>query len=514
MRDKRTNYDKLKTVLFGKDLRITKGNPYPKVYPFDFSSYYPEKDYVKKQDKPSGRVYDIRDYGASPALEDNAHAINVAAALACENGGGTVYVAGGEYVCTTVFLKSNVTLFIEYGSAIKSNKTGEGYNHLGIIHADGCENIVLTGGGKIKGNGEYFGRKPLLDSNMTEHPEVIDVVQMRRDLRAQIRFAHENKYGGPVYFKNCKNVKADNFIIENAAHWSFRIENCNGVEIKNFIINNNRHTANADGFDIAGTSNISIEHCFVSTADDGICIKNAIWLGNTGKMENISVKDCEVISCANAFKIGTETTFDISNVTVEDCSFLMTDIYPGTVSGIAIESADGAKVSNVTVRNIKMDRVTCPIFIRLCNRNRAAEVTGESANAVEFAQKKKKGGAVEKGVFDMLGEVRDILIENVTAKDVEIPVIVAGFKQNGRTKYVENVTLKNINMVYAPYREVYDKRSYIPEYSDVYPESWRFRNLPSYALWARHTKGLKLLDFNCTTPKSAWRKAIITEDTI
>ncbi len=69
-------------------------------------------------------------------------------------------------------------------------------------------------------------------------------------------------------------------------------------------------------------------------------------------------------------------------------------------------------------------------------------------------------------------------------------------------------------MVYAPYREVYDKRSYIPEYSDVYPESWRFRNLPSYALWARHTKGLKLLDFNCTTPKSAWRKAIITEDTI
>ena len=66
----------------------------------------------------------------------------------------------------------------------------------------------------------------------------------------------------------------------------------------------------------------------------------------------------------------------------------MTDVYPGTVSGIAIESADGSSVSDVTVRNVTMNRVTCPVFIRLCNRNRAAVVTFESANAVEFGQKK------------------------------------------------------------------------------------------------------------------------------
>ena len=513
MKDRRTAFDKLNTVLFGKDLRIKKGVVYPDIREYDYSSYYPEDSYIKEQALPESNVYDIKDYGASTDREDNSQAINKAAADA-EKTGGTVLVSGGEYVTKTVFLKSNITLFIDRGSALASNKTGEGYDHKGILHADGCENIMLTGGGKIKGNGEYFGLKPLYDENMTEHPEFIDVIQMRRDSRAQLRFAHKSKYGGAVYFKDCKNIKADNFIIEDSAHWSFRIENCDGVEIKNFVINNNRHVANADGFDIAGTSNIKIEHCFVSTADDGICLKNAIWLGNTKPMKNITVRDCEVCSCANSFKIGTETTYDISDVTVENCSFFMCDIYPGTVSGIAIESADGAKVSNVTVKNIKMDRVTCPVFIRLCNRNRAAVVNAESANAVEFGKKKKKGKSADKETFDMLGEISDVYIEGISAKNVEIPITVAGFMQNGETKYVENVTLKDINAEYAPYKEVYDTRAFIPEYNDVYPELWRFRNLPAYALWARHVSGLKLLDFNCTAPKTTWKEKIITEDVV
>ena len=513
MKDKRTAVDKLHTVLFGKDLRVTKGDPYTEVRPYDFSSYYPEEKYIAPQPLPTENVFDIRNYGASPAAEDNAHAISIAVAMAAECG-GTVLVSGGDYAATTVYLQSGVTLFIASDAAITANTTGVGYDRKGILHADGVTDITLTGGGKIKGNGHLFGLRPQADANMTVHPEVIDVVQMRRDYRAQLRFAHKSKYGGPVYFKNCRNITVDNIIIENAAHWSFRLENCHNVQIGNTVINNNRHVANADGFDIAGGSDITIEHCFISTADDGICLKNAVWLGNSGAMHGIHIRDCEVISCANAFKIGTETTYDIFDVTVEDCRFMMTDLYPGTVSGIAIESADGASVSSITVRNIQMERVTCPVFIRLCNRNRAAQVTAASANAVEFGSKKAKGGTVSKETFDGKGSIRDILIKNVTAKEAELPVIIAGYRQNRRISRVENVTLKEIDIAYAPYKEVYDRRRYIPEYADVYPESWRFRNLPAYALWARHVKGLKLLDFNCTVPKSTWKEAIITEDVI
>ena len=240
IKDRRNIGDKLNTLLFGRDLRITKGDVFPFIYDFDFSSYYPEDDYVRFQEITNENVFDIRDYGANVKMLDNAVYIQMAIDDASKSG-GTVLVCGGEYVTTTVFLKSNVTLFIEKNSSLSANKTGVGYNHKGIIHADGAYNVTLTGGGKVKGNGEYFGRKPLLDKNVTEHSELIDVIEMRKTYRAQLRFAHESKYGGVVYIKNCVDFVADNFIIENSAHWSFRIENCNNVKISNFIINNNRH---------------------------------------------------------------------------------------------------------------------------------------------------------------------------------------------------------------------------------------------------------------------------------
>lgn len=179
----------------------------------------------------------------------------------------------------------------------------------------------------------------------------------------------------------------DNFIIENSAYWTFKISNCENVDIKNFIINNNRNVANADGIDIAGTSNVNISHCFISTADDGIVIKNASWLGNTGVMKNIKISDCEIISRTNAIKVGTETTYDISDIYINDCKLFMTDLYPGSVSGISLEACDGTVLSNVNIDNITMDRCTCPIFIRLANRNRAAEVNSQSANAIEFGKR-------------------------------------------------------------------------------------------------------------------------------
>lgn len=213
---------------------------------------------------------------------------------------------------------------------------------------------------------------------------------MRRDYRSQLRFAHESKYGGPVSLTNCNNITVKNIIIENSAYWTFKLSNCNKINISDFVINNNRNTANADGIDLAGSSNISINHCFISTADDGIVIKNAIWLGNTAPMSNITITDCEIISRTNAIKVGTETTYDISNISINNCRLFMTDLYPGSVSGISLEACDGTKLSDINIKNITMDRCICPVFIRLGNRNRAAEVNTQSANAIEFGAKAKK----------------------------------------------------------------------------------------------------------------------------
>ncbi|MBR4241832.1 MAG: hypothetical protein IKR97_06385 [Eubacterium sp.] len=515
MKTKRNSIDKLKTLLFGKDLRITEGDAFREEYEFDYTSYLPLNEYIFEQEMPKENAYFITDFGAIAYDKsvDNSKNINACIDECSKNGGGFVVVCGGDYTTKTVELKSNVILFIEKNSSLVAEESGEGFSHPALIYAKNCENIGFSGGGTINGMGHLFGRKPLLDKNITEPAEVIDVIQMRIDSRAQLRFAHPSKYGRLVLFEDCKNININNIILYDSAYWTLKLTRCDGVSIENLVINDNRHTANTDGIDMLQTSNAKIKHCFISCADDGICIKNAIWEGCNGEMKNIHISDCEVITRANAFKIGTETTHKISNITVENCKFYMTDLYPGTVSGIAIESADGSEVSDIHIKNIEMNRVTCPIFIRLCNRNRASKVDENSASAIEFG-KKVKGKGVDKKVFDMKGSVHDILIENINAKEIEIPVMIAGFRQRGKTKRVKNITLKNISLEYANRPEIVDKRLFIPEYAEEYPESWRFRNLPSYAIWARHAQNLKIENFTCSPAPNTHRKEKIFIDVI
>lgn len=511
---KRTVFDKLNTLMFGKDLRITSGEPYTEVREYDFSSYYPENDYIHDQDLPKNNFFDIRDYGADPAEVDNSAYIEKAIKDA-EATAGTVVISGGDYYSGQINLRSGITLFIARGSSVTARPDGLGFEKdRALIYAENVHGITLTGGGKIKGNGNLFGRRPAADKNNTSPPEYIDVVEMRRDYRSQLRFAHPSKYGCPIYFESCKDIKAENFIIENSAYWSFKLSNCDDVSVKDFVINNNRNVANADGIDIAGSSNVVINHCFISTADDGIVMKNACWLGNRNSMSNITISGCEIISRTNAIKVGTETTYDISDIKISNCRLFMTDLYPGSVSGISLEACDGSALSNVMIENIEMSRCTCPLFIRLANRNRAFEVNEQNANAVEFGVKAEKGRQMSKKIFDGKSSISDIMIKNISAKGVELPIIIAGYKQRGRVKRVENITLQNIKLEYADIPETVDRRMFIPEYAGEYPECWRFRNLPAYAMWIRHAADIDVCDFECRHPAKTWKKDIIRIDVI
>lgn len=301
-------------------------------------------------------------------------------------------------------------------------------------------------------------------------------------------------------------------MIENSAYWTFRLDNCVDIDISNFVINNNRNTANADGIDLMGSSNVNIHHCFISTADDGIVIKNALWEGCNSPMTGISITDCEIISRTNAIKVGTETTHDISSISIEDCRLFMTDVYPGSVSAISLEAVDGARLYDVKIKNIYSDRCSCPLFIRLGNRNRAAEVNAQSARAVEFSQRAEKGGIADKNDFNHKSEIFNISVENFEANEFEIPIMICGYKQGEITKRVKNITLKNITLNITKRPFIDDRRLFIPEYAKEYPEANRFRNLPSYALFLRHCENIKIKALKCNNAPSN-RKFSYIKDT-
>ena len=115
MKTKRTIKDKLNTLLFGKDLRVTEGEPYTEVRDGDYSSYYPIEKYIDFNQQLLTKCFDIRNFGAETGKSDieNTKAIQKALDECHKNGGGTVLVAGGIFVVRTIYLHSNTTLFIE-----------------------------------------------------------------------------------------------------------------------------------------------------------------------------------------------------------------------------------------------------------------------------------------------------------------------------------------------------------------------------------------------------------------
>ncbi len=481
-----------------KDHKVYEGEVFSEVYEGDFYKNIPLKKYINFDLRlPLHDAKYVRDFGAKAGdiSINNAKMINTAIEACHKNGGGIVVVDGGNYTSGTLYLKSNVVLYIADGSSIVASHNTDDYTENALIYAESCENIGVVGPGKICGEGNFFSLKPTLPPKLEPFKNTLDVWELRQEYRKRIRFSHKSKYGYLMFLKNCSHIKLYNLILENSAMWTVNVNSSNDVNISNIVINNNRHIANCDGIDICGSSNVIIKNCFVSTADDGIVLKNNMSLRTSGDdgliiknnldvackrgMSNIYIHDCEVVSCTNAFKIGTETSLDICDVTVENCKFYLTDIYPAGVSGISIESCDGAKVSNINISDIEMDSMACPLFIRLNNRN------GDN-----------------KPELDGRGEIENINIKNVVAKNVEIPVMIMGIPN----QKIKDVKLDNFDIRYADGKDYFDFRFKIPEQEKEYPECNRFRNINAYGIFVRHADNILLENFRVKPRENTHRK--------
>lgn len=505
------------------------------IFEGDYYKAIPFGEYIYREkllleEKPVQQVFDIRDYGAIPDGKTlSTEAFKAATAAARKNGGGIILVTGGHFCVGTVHIYDNMTLFIDTDAALVASKNLDKFEAAFVCCID-AKNVSIRGGGKIIGNGEFFvhlpQKRPLTEPlPFTKLPSYLydpmgyPVDTIRYAYRSRIRYMDDRYNDGlplihrpmyTVWIRGCTNVNIQNVIIENALDWTLDIDFCDIVNIKDVVINGNRHVANTDGIDIMSSKNVRIDHCFISCADDGLCIKAPLKQGHDGitiqnaqaqmgPVENIHISNCTVVSVMNAFKIGTETYFDIKNVLVEDCKFMLPDIYPGGVSGISIESADGSHVSQITIRNIVMEKIACPIFICLNKRNKYGYVD-------ENDRKKRYYG----------GSISDVVIENIQAYEVEVPSIITGFvvdDENGITeKRLKNISIRDVFAIYRDNEERLDIRERIHENITDYPESNSFGDVPAYGFYVRHAQEVSLSNLEIIPRSCNTRAAVIIEE--
>lgn len=315
---------------------------------------------VKFTTAAKGKIYNVIDYGAKDDTTfKNTSAIQKAID-AC-TAGGTVYIPKGNFVSGALFLKSNMTLYIEKGAVLKGTVNVEDYLPMilnrfegwemktyasllnaGTLNRDGSynvKNLRITGGGTISGGGSKLGS-------------------------AMWTKGGERSRGRLICLMNCQDVSISNLTITEPPSWTIHYIYSNNISCYNLSIIT-LNIRNGDGIDPDSSTDSYIFNCTFDTGDDCIAIKsgkNPEGFFVAKPTKNVRITHCDFIR-GHGISIGSEMSGGVSDVLVQDCRA------GALLNGMQIKGTKerGGYVRNVTVTECELLQIT--VFSKLNYNN-------------------------------------------------------------------------------------------------------------------------------------------------
>lgn len=415
--------------------------------------------------------------------------------------GGRVIVGCGQWLTGMIELKSNVELHLEEGAFLLGStnpydydenkevgKRGDEDVHQGLIVSNNATNIAITGKGVIDGQG--LGLALSIDS--------LHHIGERLDPSYNIKRQRPTTRPKLLFLADTKNIMISGVEFRNSAGWGLSFHGSSNIEIKNIKVFNRAYWNN-DGIDLNDCSNAYIHDCDINSADDGICLKSD---NPTSTCKDIRIEHCRITSSASAVKFGTASYGGFRNVCIKDI-----EVYDTFRSAIALETVDGGILENIMVDGINATNTGNPLFI--CLGARHDERPGVCRNITIRNLKAQVPFGRPDEAYDLRGPEVDYFHNPWPSSITGLP-----------DRYVENITLENIDIEYPgratkgmAYVGLYRAHE-VPEKADSYPEFSMFGELPSWAFYLRHVKGLTLNNVNVRLADSDFRPAIVHEDVI
>lgn len=314
--------------------------------------------------------FPITDFGAKPGNQEaTSTAIAAAISEAHQAGGGVVVLPKGEWLTGKIHLKSNVNLHLDDGAelqfsanpedylpAVKTTWEGmECYNYSPLIYAYDCENVAITGRGKMRAKLDVWKRwyqrppahmqalKRLYTMASTDVP-VEDRQMVGGDANLRPQF---------IQFNRCRNILLEGISIANSPFWVIHPFLSRDVVIRGVRVNARGH--NNDGVDPEMSQNVLIEDCVFNQGDDAISVKSGrnqdAWRLAT-PARNIVVRNCRVKNGHQLMAIGSELSGGVENVLVEDCQIDKHLAGVGHLLYIKTNERRGGYVRNIYMRGV------------------------------------------------------------------------------------------------------------------------------------------------------------------
>ncbi len=378
------------------------------------------------------------------------------------DGGGLVTLGAGEWLCTTIFLRSRVDLHLDQGCRLVADTDLTHYNpeekdsrsqdklERNLIVASGCHDVVLSGDGVVDGSAMAF-IEPCEDEDDRPH--------------GIFRFKH--KVRGPSYlvrFAQSRDIVIDGLTIINSSAWTLHVYDCDRAQVRNVTIRNNPLAPYNDGIVIDASRDVHVADCDVDTGDDAIIVKAT---DPALACERVTVTNCVAASNCSAFGLGADAPGTIRDIEFSNCkatrSLRMIQVeqwYPGLI--------ERAVFRNISGRTFPDEGIACerPIYVDIQQWNRPEPE---------------------------LGMIRDLVFENIQCETRGRIILTA---QDGSC--IENVALTNIQL-HIP--EIEDPAETVPaarskQLSNFSPATRAIRA----AVVADNVKGLKLRDVDVDWP--------------
>ena len=336
----------------------------------------------------------ILDFGArADGVTPSTCEIQAAIDACASSGGGRVVVPAGNYVSGTVWLRDNVELHLEHNSVIRGSDELDDYNaedayaqnfssrnnekwlgkHLVIAHE--CENVAITGSGKLDGNAEFFlGEvKPYSAYCWCDGLRTAKSDELCRP-------------GQLVCFIECKNVKVENITLTNQPCWGCFFHGCEYVSVRGVRIINHPTNCNSDGIDIDCCRYVTVSDCIIDTGDDAIAIRGSEFrLKNKPKAcEYVTVINCVLGSSSSVFRIGVGDSI-IRHVRISN--ICMTRGAAGVTLMTSYLGHGHVSIEDVVISNVSMANCAKPLEVLESSIEKATikDVTIENVVAEVYA---------------------------------------------------------------------------------------------------------------------------------
>ena len=365
---------------------------------------------LKFKTAAAGKRYNILDYGAkNDPLFTNTKAIQAAIDACAE--GGTVYIPQGTFLSGALFLKSNMTLYIEKGGVLKGSVAPEDYLPMILNRFEGWELSTyasLLNAGALSRNGGYTVKNLRIAGSGT----IAGGGKQLGD--AMVKASGIRSRGRLICLMNCQDVSISGVTLTTPPSWTLHYIYSNNISCHGLtIITTGIH--NGDGIDPDSSTDSYIFTCTFNTGDDCIAIKsgkNPEGFFVAKPTKNIRITHCNFIN-GHGISIGSEMSGGVSDVLVQDCKA------GNLLNGMQIKATKerGGYVRNVTVTDCHLLKIT---VLSSLNYNNDGEAAPEVPTFENF-------------VFRNINMTK--------AKPNETVMIINGFKE---AHHLKNLLFQNI----------------------------------------------------------------------